>query len=392
MAGTTKKHNKLNPILMKEIKLGSRSIRLPLTVMFYDIVLSMVAVIAILIASATGSSGGGMNYSGFLYIYEVLGWLQIGIMVWIVPILTAGAVSGEREKQTLEIMLTTPQKPISIVWGKLLAALFNFMIYIISSVPIMAIAFVLGGMNWLALLGYICMMVLLAVYIGSIGVFCSCTFKRTIVSIVMTFVIEIAMFVIPIAVFGGVIVIGASAYEIMFGDMLNPPDINFGILPMVMIGNPLTGIFDYMLRTIDGPSVADMIKEMDVFGVIMPVLAHAWIPMNVIVSGAISYFFIAMAARNLNPIRKQKKRSRQKATAGLPTDKNTLPSQPSPQLYRPETTDGEQVLLQSNPMQTGTQASAQSTATQAGTQMQQTASVQDITEELIQPQEKAGLE
>lgn len=384
MAGTTKKHNRLNPILMKEIKLGARSIRLPLTVMFYDIVLSLVAVVAILIASAAGSSGGGMNYSGFLYIYEVLGWLQIGIMVWIVPILTAGTVSGEREKQTLEIMLTTPKKPISIVWGKLLAALSNFMIYIISSVPIMAIAFVLGGMNWLALLGYIFMMILLAVYIGSIGVFCSCTFKRTIVSIVMTFVIEVALFFIPLVVFGGVIVIGASAYEIMFGDMLNPPDINFGILPMVMIGNPLTGIFDYMLRTIDAPSVASMIKEMDVFGVIMPILAHAWIPMNVIVSGAISYFFIAMAARNLNPIRKQKKRSRQKAMMNLPTDKNGLPIQPSPRLYRPEAAGDEPVLQQTNP--------AQPVNTQAGTQMQQTTSVQDITEELIQPQEKAGLE
>ena len=47
MADTTKKRKMLNPILMKELKLGARSIRLPLTVMFYDIVLAIVAMCVI---------------------------------------------------------------------------------------------------------------------------------------------------------------------------------------------------------------------------------------------------------------------------------------------------------------------------------------------------------
>ena len=117
MASNNKKW-RINPILNKELRLGSRSIRLPLSVMFYDIVLAIVAVIAIFIASYAGSYDGGVDFSGFLYIYQVIGWTQLGITLLIVPILTAGSISGEREKQTLEIMLTTPKKPISIVWGK----------------------------------------------------------------------------------------------------------------------------------------------------------------------------------------------------------------------------------------------------------------------------------
>ena len=188
MAAGTKKRA-INPILAKELRLGSRSIKLPLAVMFYDLVLAVIAVIAIFIAAY--ANGSGTDYTGFLVIYQVIGWTQLGITLLIVPILTAGTISGEREKQTLEIMLTTPKKPLSIIWGKLLSALSNYMLFIISSIPIMAIAFILGGLNWFALLGYIVMMLVVVIYVGSVGVFCSSCFKKTIVSIVMTFLIEI---------------------------------------------------------------------------------------------------------------------------------------------------------------------------------------------------------
>lgn len=338
MAGTKKK-KMLNPILMKELKLGARSIRLPLSIMFYDIVLSIVAVIAIFIAGFAGGIDGGVDFSGFLYIYQVIGWTQLGITLLIVPILTAGTISSEREKQTLEIMLTTPKKPMSIIWGKLLAALSNYMIFIISSIPIMAIAFVLGGLNWFALLGYIFMMIVIAVYIGSVGVFCSSAFKKTIVSIVMTFLIEFALLAIPVVLFFGIMGVGAIIYEAVYYNynsiMTTVPDPNFGLLPFIMIGNPLTGFLDYMLRSMDVASLAEGFKEMDCFGTLMPILAHAWIPVNVIVCGGISLFFLWLAARKLNPVKKLKKK-RKPANQGMQTTNAAAPVPPvNPQLYQP---------------------------------------------------------
>ena len=150
---------KMNPILRKELRLGSRSIKIPLALMFYNIVLALIAVVMIFSVNAVGgisgafsSNGDAIDFSGFLYIFQVIGWTQLGITLLIVPILSAGSISGEREKQTLEIMLTTPEKPFSIIWGKLLASLSNFIMFIVTSIPIMAISFVLGGLNWFALL------------------------------------------------------------------------------------------------------------------------------------------------------------------------------------------------------------------------------------------------
>lgn len=406
MMAKGKKKQMLNPILKKELRLGSRSIRLPLSVMFYDIVLAIVAVIAILVAALAGSSDGGVDFSGFLYIFQIIGWIQLSITLLIVPILTAGSISGEREKQTLEIMLTTPEKPLAIIWGKLMASLSNYLIFIISSVPIMAIAFVLGGLNWFALLGYIFMMVVIAIFIGSLGIFCSSAFKKTIVSIVMTFLLEFAVLAVPVFLFIGILGGGAIIYDYIYYEsnyVGNIPDPNFGILPLLMIGNPLTGFLDYMLRVMDVYSIAQMIDDADVFGVIMPVIAHAWIPMNILVCGGISYFFLKMAAKKLNPIKKLKKKKR--APVPMPAQNpNSASLQGMPQLYQPQqgalqtqqvvppqepTAITEQLTQQMiQPQQENTQMQQNLQASQAEQQIPQAVPSQEpkaITEKLIQP-------
>lgn len=397
------KKRMLNPILKKELRLGARSIKLPLSVMFYDIVLSIIAVISIFITSyANVLENGGVDFSGFLYIFQVIGWTQLGITLLIVPILSAGTISGEREKQTLEIMLTTPKKPLAIIWGKLLAALSQFMIFIISSVPIMAIAFVLGGLNWFALLGYILMMIILAIYVGSIGVFCSSTFKKTIASVVMTFLIEFALLAIPIIAFFMIIAIGAVIHESIYYNLgvnyAGIPDPNFGILPLIMIVTPLTGFFDYMMRSMDVFSLAEILKEADVFGTIMPIIAHAWIPLNIIVCGGISYFFLRMAARNLNPVKKLKRKKSKASVMQVPPMQGQMMPPPvpgqagishkePPQLYHPQ-----QPQPQVEPVQNpGVSVQPQEEPVQNQGVPVQPSVQTEITERLVQPDVESGL-
>ena len=348
---------KMNPILRKELRLGSRSIKIPLALMFYNIVLALIAVVMIFSVNAVGgisgafsSNGDAIDFSGFLYIFQVIGWTQLGITLLIVPILSAGSISGEREKQTLEIMLTTPEKPFSIIWGKLLASLSNFIMFIVTSIPIMAISFVLGGLNWFALLGFIVMILVVAILVGSIGVFCSSAFKKTIASIVMTFLIEFGVLFLPLIICGGVLGVEAIAYAAVTDQMMNPPDPNFGPTPFIMILTPLTGFFDYMMRVMNLTSIAEILREADMFGVITPILSYAWIPVNVIISGLLSFFFLRMAARKLNPIKKRKK----KAPKQMEAQKlQGMPVAPQPQLYQPQMMQGQPQVAQPQPQMTG---------------------------------------
>ena len=53
--------------------------------------------------------------------YVVLCAMQMGLMLLSAPAMTAGTISGERERQTLDLLLMTKMSSLSIVIGKLLS-------------------------------------------------------------------------------------------------------------------------------------------------------------------------------------------------------------------------------------------------------------------------------
>jgi ABC-type transport system involved in multi-copper enzyme maturation permease subunit len=100
-------------------------------------------------------------------------------VVFLAPSSTAGAISLEREKQTLDLLVTTPISAFAIVIGKLLSALIYVFLLIAASIPLMAVVFVFGGVGPDDVVrGYIVLMVS-AIGLGAFGLFCSSLVKRT---------------------------------------------------------------------------------------------------------------------------------------------------------------------------------------------------------------------
>jgi ABC-type transport system involved in multi-copper enzyme maturation permease subunit len=100
-------------------------------------------------------------------------------VVFLAPSSTAGAISLEREKQTLDLLVTTPISALAIVIGKLLSALIYVFLLIAASIPLMAVVFVFGGVGPDDVLrGYIVLLVT-AIGLGAFGLFCSSLVKRT---------------------------------------------------------------------------------------------------------------------------------------------------------------------------------------------------------------------
>jgi ABC-type transport system involved in multi-copper enzyme maturation permease subunit len=108
------------------------------------------------------------------------------LVVLLAPAFTAGAISLEREKQTLDLLVTTPISSLSIVVGKLFSALTYVFILIGASVPLTAVVFVFGGVAPDDVIrGYI-VLVATAIGLGSFGIFCSSIVKRTQAATVIT--------------------------------------------------------------------------------------------------------------------------------------------------------------------------------------------------------------
>ena len=94
-----------------------------------------------------GLGGAQANASGLIgqSIFTVLSVFQVILVSFIAPAFTSGQISLEREKQTLDLLVTTPLRPSAIVVGKLLTALAFVVLMIVAALPISAIVLMYGG-------------------------------------------------------------------------------------------------------------------------------------------------------------------------------------------------------------------------------------------------------
>ena len=137
----------------------------------------------------SASSGGTAAYASAAIGQELFAGLMMVVTLLVVllaPAFTAGAISLEREKQTLDLLVTTPISSFSIVFGKLLSALTYVFILIAASVPMTAVVFVFGGVGPDDVIrGYIVLFAT-AFGLGAFGLFCSSLVKRTQAATVIT--------------------------------------------------------------------------------------------------------------------------------------------------------------------------------------------------------------
>ena len=127
--------------------------------------------------------------------------LQTLMVAVLAPAATAGAISSEREHQTLELLAVTPISSIAIVLGKLVSALAWVFVLVLASIPVTALVFVFGGVAPDDVVrGYVVLFAT-AIGLGSVGIFFSALTRRTGASTGLTFVTMLALVIGSIFVF-----------------------------------------------------------------------------------------------------------------------------------------------------------------------------------------------
>ena len=139
--------------------------------------------------SMANSFGGSTNASAQIgqTIFGALLLLEMVIVIVLAPSFTAGAISLEREKQTIDLLITTPISSLAIVLGKLFSALVYLLLVIVASVPLTALVFVYGGAGPEDLVKGYLVLAVTALGLGSVGVFCSSLTRRTQAATVITY-------------------------------------------------------------------------------------------------------------------------------------------------------------------------------------------------------------
>ncbi|MEY9978571.1 ABC transporter permease [Lysinibacillus sp. RC79] len=175
-----------NPVFVKELKLRFRSFKSFSGLMFYLAVICIFIAGFLLLTTEFTGKGFFRPDTSFM-MFAVLTILQMALVLFITPSLTAGAISSEREKQTLNILLTTTQSSTQIVIGKLLSSVAFLVLMLIAGLPLYSLVFLFGGVSPSQLISIFLFYLLTVVAIGSIGVMFSTITKRTIVAMISTY-------------------------------------------------------------------------------------------------------------------------------------------------------------------------------------------------------------
>lgn len=187
----------INPVMDKEFRLRMRTPRSAYSLLAYILVMGLLAMGIIYVMTASSSNQmGRVDTNVSRMMFYALSMAQLVLIAFMTPALTAGVISSEREKQTLNILLTTQQSSATIILSKLLSSLSFMTLIILATLPVYSIVFLYGGVSpkqlFLVFLFYLFIMLLL----GSIGVFFSTLFKRTMLSVIMTYGVGLMIFLV----------------------------------------------------------------------------------------------------------------------------------------------------------------------------------------------------
>jgi ABC-type transport system involved in multi-copper enzyme maturation permease subunit len=118
------------------------------------------------------------------------------------PVFLAASVTSERERETLDLLLTTLITPWQMLWGKLLSGLrvssvlTSFLMWPVFLACVMPLDY---WYNLPTMGGYFLIVGLTCVTTATTGLFCSTLFRRSATSLMCTYAIIAVMFLTPIA-------------------------------------------------------------------------------------------------------------------------------------------------------------------------------------------------
>ncbi|MBN2578550.1 MAG: ABC transporter permease subunit [Pirellulales bacterium] len=203
-----------NPVLQRELLVNLRRPRAFVLLFAYVALLGAVVLIA-WPAGRLDLSGGPSVEAERLVGLFFLG--QYALMSLMAPSFAAGAITGEKERQTYEMLLASPMRPQAIVMGKLLAALCHLGIMVFASLPIVMLCLPLGGISLYEVAATYIAMAASAMAFGMISIALSAFFTRTLASLVVSYLIILPLVLLGILFYQGLTTAAAFRLILLTG-------------------------------------------------------------------------------------------------------------------------------------------------------------------------------
>jgi ABC-type transport system involved in multi-copper enzyme maturation permease subunit len=133
-------------------------------------------------AGAGESLGRGANQFAWLMS------LQLGVLYVLVPIITAESVAGEKQRDTLALLLVTTLTSRQIVLQKFAARTSSMLSFVCLSFPLLAITYTFGGVTTAQLVFGVLGLIIACLQLGAFGILCSAYYQTTAQALAATYV------------------------------------------------------------------------------------------------------------------------------------------------------------------------------------------------------------
>ncbi len=136
---------------------------------------------------------GSASFTAGLKIGPAIGhWIysfQAGALTWLWPIMACTALSVEKERNTLPLLLLTRLGPLTIVLEKFLSRLLVVACLLLTSLPLLAFCFGQGGIPYAFILTLTWLLLVQAIEVTAIAVMCSAYCRSTVGALIGTYLI-----------------------------------------------------------------------------------------------------------------------------------------------------------------------------------------------------------
>lgn len=293
---------RVNPVYQKELRTNARSFKTYLIIFAFNGLLSLFGLLTLYLTFEYKQGlGGNVQYSDVLEIYTIITAVEFFLLMLVVPAVTAGSVSGERERQTLEILLTTRLTAGSIIRGKLLSSISMMLFLTFSSLPVMALVFTIGGITLRDMVEFVLLIIITAVYLGSIGIFFSVLFKKSTSATVGTFGSVLVLSFGTIGITMGIHFIMQMHMNNTLDKVTSYAQADIGNWMLLLLVNPVVTFLSVLK---DQTGIATQVSYLfDNVGSVSPALRDIWFPLSSAIQLIIAVVLLVISTAILNPCR-----------------------------------------------------------------------------------------
>jgi ABC-type transport system involved in multi-copper enzyme maturation permease subunit len=185
-------------ILKRELVAALRSPRTFVALAVYAAALSAIA----LLAWPSGEFDVIYQAERARKLFLLFALAQFVLVTLFSPVFSAGALTQEKEKKSLELLLTAPWSADAVTAGKFLSAVAVLALLVLTSLPILGLSLFLGGILVGEVVGYYLVLLAVASAFGMVGLTCSAYFSRTYAALAVSYLIVLPLGGLVVGLFG----------------------------------------------------------------------------------------------------------------------------------------------------------------------------------------------